>query len=229
MMPKTLAILAEPRPSRSVLITGMPPATAASKPSWAPDSSASLARVTPCLASSALLAVTTGRPISSAALTAANAGPSSPPISSTNRSMPSDLASATGSSNQSRPEMSMPRSRERERAATAVTTMGRPSFLVSSTPSFCRMPTSVAPTLPRPATPIRSGVAVAPSPKSCMALRMRVRVSERGSRPSRRSKTNSGSPAMVRPNRVGVHPRAEMKVSTAWRKDWISLMVATSA
>ena len=33
---------AEPRPSRSVLITGMPPATAASKPSWAPVSSAML-------------------------------------------------------------------------------------------------------------------------------------------------------------------------------------------
>ena len=65
---------------------------------------------------------------------------------------------------------------------------------------------------------------LADSACSCIALRMRVRVSERGSRPSRRSKTNSGSPAMVRPKRVGVQPRAAMKASTAWRKDWMSLI-----
>ena len=47
-----------------------------------------------------------------------------------------------------------------------------------------------------------------------IALRMRARVSARGSRPSRRSKTNSGSPAMVRPKRVGVQPRAAIKAST---------------
>ena len=51
-------------------MTGMPPATAASKFSATPFSSASLASLTPCLATSALLAVTTCLPALSAASTA---------------------------------------------------------------------------------------------------------------------------------------------------------------
>ena len=49
------------------------------------------------------------------------AGPSEPPISSTNMSMSGEAARATGSSNQGRSEISKPRWRERERAQTPVT------------------------------------------------------------------------------------------------------------
>ena len=68
-------------------MTGMPPATAASKLRATPFFSASRASSTPCLASSALLAVTTCLPAPSAASTASLATPSSPPISSTNTSI----------------------------------------------------------------------------------------------------------------------------------------------
>ena len=49
-------------PSRNALITGMPPATAASNASGTPRSSAAAASAAPCTASIALLAVTTGLP-----------------------------------------------------------------------------------------------------------------------------------------------------------------------
>ena len=64
------ASLLPTRPSRSVLTIGMPPATAASKLSATCLRSASAASSTPCLASSALLAVTTDLPAASAASTA---------------------------------------------------------------------------------------------------------------------------------------------------------------
>ena len=51
-------------------MTGTPPPTAASKASATPFISASRASSTPCAASIALLAVTTGKPRSSAAVTA---------------------------------------------------------------------------------------------------------------------------------------------------------------
>ncbi len=65
--------------------------------------------------------MTTGLPAFSAASTAALAGPSEPPISSTKTSMSGEAASATGSSNHGRLEMSNGRGRERERAETPVT------------------------------------------------------------------------------------------------------------
>src|SRR6476660_8296999 len=57
-------------PSRSVLTIGMPPATAASKLSATWLRSARAASFTPCLASSALFAVTTDLPFASAVSTA---------------------------------------------------------------------------------------------------------------------------------------------------------------
>ena len=86
--------------SRSIFTAGVPPITAASNSSGAPLASASAASSAPWSAISALLAVTTGLPSFSAASTAALAGPSEPPISSTKMSMSGDAASATGSSNQ---------------------------------------------------------------------------------------------------------------------------------
>ena len=73
--------------SRSILTAGAPPITAASNSSGTPCASASAASPAPCSAISALLAVTTGLPASSAASTAARAAPSEPPISSTKMSI----------------------------------------------------------------------------------------------------------------------------------------------
>ena len=90
-------------PSRRVLITGIPPATAASKARATPLSSARAARSAPWWARRALLAVTTDLPAWRAASTTALAAPPDPPISSTTQSTVSERASATGSSNQSIP------------------------------------------------------------------------------------------------------------------------------
>ena len=108
--------------SRSILTAGVPPMTAASNSSGTPLDSARAANSAPCSAISALLAVTTGLPALSAASTAAFAGPSEPPISSTKMSTSGDFASSTGSSYQGRFEISNGRGRERERAETPVTT-----------------------------------------------------------------------------------------------------------
>ena len=58
--------------------------------------SASVASSSPCAASIALLAVTTGRPRASAALTASNATPSAPPISSTKTSISAESGQVDG-------------------------------------------------------------------------------------------------------------------------------------
>src|SRR5579863_3778772 len=147
-------------PSRSALMTGMPPATAASKASGTPRSSAAAASEAPCTASSALLAVTTGLPAAMAAWANARAGPSEPPISSTTTSTAGSAASATGSSYQRRPDSDTPRSRVRSRADTAVTAIGRPARAVTmsalSRSSFSTPP----PTVPRPATATESGCVI---------------------------------------------------------------------
>src|SRR3974390_1368834 len=103
--------------ARSVLTIGIAAPAAATKFSAAPFVSASAARSTPCLASSALLAVTTDLPPASAASIAAFAGSPAPPISSTKTSMSVLRASATGSSNHLILLKSMPRSLPFDRAA----------------------------------------------------------------------------------------------------------------
>ena len=92
----------------------------------------------PCLASSALLAVTTCLPAASAASTACLATPSSPPISSTNTSMPGSAASSTGSSNHWSLPRSTPRFLRRSRADTPTTSIGRPTPLSSRWPCVCQ-------------------------------------------------------------------------------------------
>src|SRR6185437_60749 len=140
--------------SRTVRTIGMAPATAASKLSAPPFFSASVASLKPCLASKALLAVTTDLPDDSAASTAALAGSPAPPISSTNTSMPGSRASATGSSNHFIFLRSTPRSLFFERAETATTSMRRPpQRMASRSRSRTIWAMRAAPTVPRPATP----------------------------------------------------------------------------
>jgi hypothetical protein len=152
-MPATPITSSPTMASRSIFTAGVPPITAASNSSGASLASARAASSAPCSAIRALLAVTTGLPSFSAASTAALAGPSLPPTSSTNRSTSGDEARATGSSNQVRPEMSTVRGRDLERAETAVTTARSPAGAKSG--CSARNCSSPPPTVPRPATPTR--------------------------------------------------------------------------
>ncbi len=145
------------RPSRKVLTIGMPPATEASKASAAPFSSASKASRIPCLASSALLAVTKDLPLPSAASAAASAAPSSPPISSTKRSILGERARATQSSNQAKLARSIPRCFSLWQAETPAIAIFRPVRRRSASAWRLRSVITAAPTVPRPAMPMRKG------------------------------------------------------------------------
>src|SRR5207302_9057332 len=142
------------RLSRKVLITGMPPATAASKASATPASSARAASRVPFSAINALLAVTTCFLWASAVSMTWRATPSAPPINSTTASISGSAAIATASSYQRTADRSTPRSRRRSRADTAATMMRRPARTASSSAwraSNCKVP---PPTVPSPATAI---------------------------------------------------------------------------
>ena len=107
-------------------MTGIAAPTAASKFSAPPCFSASFASRSPCLAISALLAVTTDLPDFSAASIADSAGSPEPPINSTKQSMPGSLASASAFLAQAMPRRSRPRFFTFERAVTATTRTPRP-------------------------------------------------------------------------------------------------------
>src|ERR1051326_8564181 len=169
------------KPSRSVLMTGMPPATAASKFNAAPWRSARLASFWPCRANSALLAVTTDLPDASAASTAAFAGSPAPPITSTRTSIDGSRASATGSATQRYFFRSMPRFLPRARAVIATTSIGRPHRATSLSRPSSRSRTTDVPTVPSPARPTFSGSAI----KACQKENGRrgdARLTARGER-----------------------------------------------
>src|SRR5260370_147815 len=114
------------RPSRKVLMTGIAAPTAASKFSAPPCFSADFASRNPCLAISALLAVTTDLPDFSAASIADSAGSPEPPINSTKQSIPGSLASSSVFLAEAMPRRSRPRFLTFERAVTATTRTPRP-------------------------------------------------------------------------------------------------------
>ncbi len=158
-MPVTRRMRLPARPSRTALMTGMPPATAASKASTAPPASAAPASSAPCSASSALLAVTTWRPARKDASTRERAGLPVPPISSATTSTAGSDARPSGFSCQAYAARSVPRLRERSRALTAVPTLGR-AARAGMTSAFSRSSRSTpAPTVPSPAIPTRRGFA----------------------------------------------------------------------
>src|SRR5450756_2434708 len=144
-------------PSRRVLMTGIAAPTAASKLSAPPCFSAALANRNPCLAISALLAVTTDLPDFSAASIADSAGSPEPPISSTKQSMPGSFASASGLFAQPMPRRSRPRFLTFERAVTATTRTPRPQRADSVRPCCSIRRTTSAPTVPSPAIPTFRG------------------------------------------------------------------------
>ncbi len=118
MIPITRLIGSPRRLSRRARMIGMPPATAASKSRSTPASSLTANSSVPTLASSSLLAVTTGLPARSAAVISSRAG-SIPPMTSTTRSMELSATTAWASRVRTPSARSTSRSRLRLRTATA--------------------------------------------------------------------------------------------------------------
>src|SRR3984885_5898555 len=145
-------------------MTGIAAPTAASKFSAPPCCSAALARRNPCLAISALLAVTSDLPDFSAASIADSAGSPEPPINSTKQSMPGSLASASASLAQSMPRRSRPRFFALERAVTATTRTSRPLRADKMRPCCSMRRTTSAPTVPSPAIPTFRGAIMTEKP-----------------------------------------------------------------
>src|SRR3569833_1267106 len=162
-MPLTASTPRAIKSSRSTLTMGMPPAAAASNFRVTPFSSASLASARPCLASSALLAVTTCLPLASAVSTSWRAMPSSPPISSTTTSA-SPVARDKGSSVQ--PLTVIPLALLLSRAETATISSLRPARRDRSSPRALSALTTPVPTVPRPAMAILHEAVTLPRPDS---------------------------------------------------------------
>src|ERR1700761_5289577 len=156
-------------------MTGIAAPTAASKFSAPPCFSAAVGSRTPCLAISALLAVTTDLPDFSAVSIAENAGSPAPPINSTKQSMPGCSASACELFAHSMPRRSTPRFLAFERAVTATTRTPRPQRADSARLSFSILRTTSAPTVPSPAIPTLRGATIA-------ANNFRIRLSPVGER-----------------------------------------------
>src|SRR5262249_18760860 len=102
-------------------------------------------------------AVTTDLPLTSAASAAASAAPSAPPINSTKRSMLGELANATQSSNHWNCARLIPRSFSLWLAETPAIVMGRPVRPCSAAAWRSKSLITAAPTVPRPAMPMRKG------------------------------------------------------------------------
>src|SRR6267154_2141124 len=152
------------RPSRRVLMTGIAAPTAASKFSAPPCFSADIASRNPCLAISALLAVTTDLPVFSAASIADSAGSPDPPINSTKQSIPGSPPSASGFLAQAMSRRSRPRFFAFERAVTATTRTPRPQRADKLRPCCSMRRTTSAPTVPSPAIPTFRGATMTQKP-----------------------------------------------------------------
>src|ERR1700682_2783608 len=144
---------------------GIAAPTAASKFSAPPCFSADFANLSPCLAISALLAVTTDLPDFSAASIADSAGSPDPPINSTKQSMPGSLASAKAFLAQAIPRRSRPRFFTFERAVTATTRTPRPLRADKARLCCSMRRTTSAPTVPSPAIPTFRGATM--TQKTC--------------------------------------------------------------
>src|SRR5438552_7178630 len=154
-------MLVPERPSRRVLMTGIAAPTAASKLSAPPCFSAECASRNPCLAISALFAVTTDLPDFNAVSIADSAGSPEPPISSTRQSMVGSLASSCGFLAQAMPSRLTARFFALERAVTATTRTPRPMRADKARPCSSMRRTTSAPTVPSPAIPTFRGATMA--------------------------------------------------------------------
>ena len=160
-MPSTRLIGSPRKLSRSGRIRGMPPHTAASNNKSMPDLSAAANNSAPCVAISALFAVTTGLPEASAFKIKARAS-SMPPINSTTKSTVGSLTTKSASC------VSTSAANEPACAAvfrTATRAISNRTPLRAAMVSDCCFTsfTKAAPTVPCPITPMRTTCAVIPS------------------------------------------------------------------
>ena len=146
-IPLIRKILFAASPSDKALITGIPPATAASYFKIQLFFSANSASSTPCFAKSALFAVTICFLFANAARTNSNAVPSAPPISSTTTSTSSASAKSSAFLVHCDSGILNPRSLLISRAARRV-------MVVSLTAPPSSLTTTQVPTVPTPAIPI---------------------------------------------------------------------------
>src|SRR3569623_215952 len=156
MMPASHSMRLPARSSGIVLMTGMPPATAASKATITPCCCASAKITYPYFAISALLAVTTCLPLAMARRTRSSAVVV-PPINSTTTSTSGSSTTANGSSVSVMPAVSQLRVRLRSRAAARVMTMPRPARRSISWALRFSTFTVPPPTVPRPTSPTFTG------------------------------------------------------------------------
>ena len=155
MIPITRDTGSPRRLSRNALITGIPPATAASKRRSTPAESAAVNNSTPTLANNSLLAVTTGFPDANAAVINSRAG-SIPPMTSTTRSIVGSATTAWVSRVRSSLGTATSRSRERFRTATAPISREMPVRAAMKEACSCIREYRAAPTLPHPSRPMRT-------------------------------------------------------------------------
>ena len=153
MMPAIHSMRLAARPSRKLLMIGMPPATAASYDTATPFSAAAVKISLPCNARSALLAVTTCLPAAMASSTRLLAG-SMPPITSTTMSISGSLTRSCQSLESVTRSSTMPRARSILRQTTVLTSMGAPARRESSCALRLRTAYVPPPTVPSPAMPI---------------------------------------------------------------------------
>ena len=140
-------------PERSARTTGRQPPTAPSKSSWPPKRAASEARLAPSAATSALFAVTTRRPCTSAAATIVRAG-SRPPMVSTTTSHDTDRNAASESVTTPGRSAILRALRGSRTSTFTISTRRRPMW---GTAINCAA--SAPPTVPHPASATRSTLA----------------------------------------------------------------------
>src|SRR4030095_9981504 len=150
-------------PSFTARISGMPPSTAAWKPSMWRLRRASSKSSGPWWASSALLAVTTCLPAARARRMKVRAGSSPPTSSITTRISGSSRTRPASAWRGSRLMSSPSRGRVTSRSAMAAMARRQPARSVSSAPWLWRMRTTPAPTVPRPSRPILMSFIASPS------------------------------------------------------------------
>ena len=156
MMPAIHSMRFAVKPSRSALMIGTPPATAASNATITLFSNAAANISVPCFASKALLAVTTCLPLAIAFSTSALVVVS-PPINSQTMSMSGWLTNASALGSSSMPSSEKSRGLVTSRAVACVTRISRPARREIS--SRLRFSTSMVPepTVPRPSSPTLMG------------------------------------------------------------------------
>ena len=156
MMPAIHSMRLAVSPSRSALIIGTPPATAASNATVTRFSSAAAKISVPCLASSALFAVTTCLPLAIAFSTSALVKVS-PPINSQTMSISGCITSSSALVSISMPSSEKLRALVRSRAVACEIRISRPARRAISSLFLRKTSIVPAPTVPSPSNPTLIG------------------------------------------------------------------------